>query len=467
MHSRCHPERGPVTCALPAAVEVDGQDGEGGREHETARREERAGTGAEIGTRSAAGCARAGCCHVGGNRDARARRREGRGRRRGAARGRARGRAGRGRRRSRCRGGSDHGHGALQRRVDRAVVRIGAGDRERHGLVPSRRDDPGVEQTLGVGRRGVSDRVTVDPREALADVDRDVLRLVREVLDDDALAHRERGSGEPRPDAEDDRGDAKGRLKAEQTHTIARVPAVAGREVAALAVRAAGIGVQLSAAQGAGCERYAEELVQRNKTVNLTAITELEAVAMKHFLDSFTACAVRVWTGRERVVDVGSGAGFPGLALRIAMPAVKLTCGGGGGKKARFLQETTALLGLGAVEIRNERAETPAPASHRRAAYDAGTAPPAGPLAACAEYLLPFLRIGGDAIVWKGKVDAELAAARKALASVGGEIAAIVSTIQLGVADVLPGRNLVVMRKVRATPDRYPRASAEARRRPW
>jgi len=245
------------------------------------------------------------------------------------------------------------------------------------------------------------------------------------------------------------------------------VPAVAGREFAALALRAAGIGVQLSAAQVAVCERYGAELVERNKTVNLTAITELEAIAMKHFLDSFTACAVRVWTGRERAVDVGSGAGFPGLALRIAMPAVKLTCVESVGKKSRFLEETSALLGLGDVEIRNERAETLAHAADRRAAYDVGTARAVGTLAACAEYLLPFLRIGGDAIVWKGKVDAELAAARKALASVGGEIAAIVSTIQLGVADVLPGRNLVVMRKVRATPDRYPRASAEARRRPW
>ena len=245
------------------------------------------------------------------------------------------------------------------------------------------------------------------------------------------------------------------------------MPAVAGREFVALAARAADIGVQLSAAQIAVCERYGAELVERNKTVNLTAITELEAIAMKHFLDSFTACAVRVWTGRERVVDVGSGAGFPGLALRIVMPAATLTCVESVGKKARFLEETTALLGLGDVEIRNERAETLAHAADRRGAYDVGTARAVGTLAACAEYLLPFLRVGGDAIVWKGKVDAELASARKALASLGGEIAAIVSTIQLGVADVLPGRNLVIMRKVRATPERYPRASAEARRRPW
>lgn len=243
--------------------------------------------------------------------------------------------------------------------------------------------------------------------------------------------------------------------------------APAGREFQSLAARAASIGLQLTNAQVAVCERYAHELINRNTTVNLTAITELEAIAMKHFLDSFTACAVRVWTGRERVIDVGSGAGFPGLALRIAMPRTALTCVESVGKKSRFLDDMGTLLGLGDVEVRNERAETLAHAADRRAAYDVGTARAVGTLAACAEYLLPFLRIGGDAIVWKGRVDAELPAARKALAALGGEIASIVSTLQLGVADVLPGRNLVVMRKVRASPDRYPRASAEARRRPW
>ena len=242
---------------------------------------------------------------------------------------------------------------------------------------------------------------------------------------------------------------------------------VAGREFQSLAARAAGIGLPLSSAQVAVCERYAMELIERNTTVNLTAITAIDDIATKHFLDSFTACAVRVWTGRERVVDVGSGAGFPGLALRIAMPNMNLTCVESVGKKSRFLEETSALLGLNDVEVRNERAETLAHSADRRAGYDVGTARAVGTLAACAEYLLPFLRIGGDAIVWKGKVDAELAAARKALASLGGEIAAIVSTVQLGLTDVLPGRNLVVMRKTRASPDRYPRTSAEARRRPW
>ncbi len=241
----------------------------------------------------------------------------------------------------------------------------------------------------------------------------------------------------------------------------------AAREFQSLAARAALVGVQLAPRDIALCERYASALIERNTSVNLTAITELDAIATKHFLDSFTACAVRVWTGRERVVDVGSGAGFPGFALRIAMQQTALTCIESVGKKARFLADTSAVLGLDRIEVRNERAETLAHSADQRATYDVGTARAVGTIAACAEYLLPFLRIGGDAIVWKGKVDPELAAARKALTLLGGEIVSIVSTIELGVADVLPGRNLVVMRKVRATPARYPRASAEARRRPW
>jgi 16S rRNA (guanine527-N7)-methyltransferase len=306
--------------------------------------------------------------------------------------------------------------------------------------------------------------ILVGPGDALAHVDRHRLGSEGEALDDHGLARRLRRARQQREDRDEQRGDAE---RASQTHTIARVSAVAGREFQSLAARAAGIGLELSSAQVAVCERYATELIERNTSVNLTAITGLEAVATKHFLDSFTACGVRVWTGRERVVDVGSGAGFPGVALRIAMPNTTLTCVESVGKKSRFIEETSVLLGLNDVEVRNERAETLAHSADRRAAYDVGTARAVGTLAACAEYLLPFLRIGGDAIVWKGKVDAELAAARKALTSLGGEIAAIVSTIQLGVADVLPGRNLVVMRKVRASPDRYPRASAEARRRPW
>jgi 16S rRNA (guanine527-N7)-methyltransferase len=234
---------------------------------------------------------------------------------------------------------------------------------------------------------------------------------------------------------------------------------------AALARNAERIGVHLDAATLALCERYAELLIERNTTTNLTAITAPADIATKHFLDSFTGVAVRTWTGRERIIDVGSGAGFPGLALRLALPRTRVTLVESMGKKARFLEEVTGALAIGGVEIRNERAEALARA--RRDAYDVGTARAVGTLGAIVEYLLPFLRIGGDAIAWKGRVDAEIAGARKACAAIGGEIVKITPTSELGLGAILPGRSLVVIRKLRATPSRYPRSAAEAKRRPW
>lgn len=235
----------------------------------------------------------------------------------------------------------------------------------------------------------------------------------------------------------------------------------------ALQREAAGLGLALTSAQVGLCERYAQALIERNTQVNLTAITAPEDIATKHFLDSFTALAARRWSGRERVVDVGSGAGFPGLALRIALPGIRLLCVESVGKKARFIEEVCGELGLDDVVVRAERAETLAQERSLRGAFDVGTARAVASLASCAEYLLPFLRSGGEAIVWKGRIDAELPPAERALAAVGGEVAAIVPTSSLAVGERLPGRNLVVLRKVRATPARYPRTAQQSRARPW
>lgn len=234
---------------------------------------------------------------------------------------------------------------------------------------------------------------------------------------------------------------------------------------AALARDAEHIGVHLDAETLALCARLSGLLIERNTTTNLTAITEPADIATKHFLDSFTALAVRTWNGRERIIDVGSGAGFPGIALRLALPKTRVTLVESMGKKARFLEEVTSTLGIDGVEIRNERAEVLA--HSRRERYDVGTARAVGSLGAIVEYLLPFLRIGGDAIAWKGRLDAELAGAKKACAAIGGEIVKITPTSELGLGAVLPGRSLVVIRKLRATPSRYPRSPAEAKRRPW
>jgi 16S rRNA (guanine527-N7)-methyltransferase len=234
---------------------------------------------------------------------------------------------------------------------------------------------------------------------------------------------------------------------------------------AALGREAERIGVRLTQSQLADCERFADLLIERNTTVNLTAITEPLAIARKHFLDSLTALAVRRWTGRERVIDVGSGAGFPGLALRIARPELRVTLVESVGKKARFIEEVVGALAVDGVEVRNARAESLV--EEKRATYDVGTARAIGTLGAVMEYLLPFLRVGGDAIAWKGRLDAELPGARRAIAALGGELASITTTAALGVDDVLPGRALVVVRKIRPTPPRFPRTAAEAKRRPW
>jgi 16S rRNA (guanine527-N7)-methyltransferase len=233
----------------------------------------------------------------------------------------------------------------------------------------------------------------------------------------------------------------------------------------ALARDAERIGVHLDAPTVARCARYANLLIERNTTTNLTAITAPADIATKHFLDSFTAVAVRTWTGRERIIDVGSGAGFPGLALRLALPGSRVTLVESMGKKARFLEEVTSTLALDGVEVRNERAE--ALAHTRRERYEVGTARAVGTLGAIVEYLLPFLKVGGDAIAWKGRLDAELPGAKKACAVLGGEIVKVTPTAELGLGAILPGRSLVLIRKVRATPSRYPRSPAEAKRRPW
>lgn len=234
---------------------------------------------------------------------------------------------------------------------------------------------------------------------------------------------------------------------------------------AVLAREARRIGIRLDTATLALCERYAGLLIERNTTVNLTAITVPLDIVRKHFLDSLTALAVRKWTGHERVVDVGSGAGFPGLALRLALAELKVTLVESMGKKARFLDEVASTLAIDGVEVCNARAEELA--RERRDRYDVATARAVGSLGAVIEYLLPLLRVGGDAIAWKGRLDEELAGARKACASIGGEIVRITSTSDLGLGDMLPGRSLVVVRKTRPTPPRFPRSAAEAKHRPW
>lgn len=312
--------------------------------------------------------------------------------------------------------------------------------------------------------------VVVLPGDGVTELHRQTRRLEGESADRDRTRERVCSTGGQQR-ASQPKGKAEAHGPAHRPPTIA---AVSGPHAASpvapfalLAEHSARLGLTLDAARVAVCERFAAELIDRNTSVNLTAITDPADIADKHFLDSFTAFAARTWEGHERLVDIGSGAGFPGLALRIALPTMRLTCVESVGKKARFIDEVCGTLGLTDVIVRNERAEVVGRASDARGRFDVGTARAVGSIAACAEYLIPLLRVGGEAIVWKGRVEPELAAARRALAALGGELVRVISTEELGVAERLPGRHLVVLRKVRPTPHAYPRPTVEARRRPW
>ena len=149
------------------------------------------------------------------------------------------------------------------------------------------------------------------------------------------------------------------------------------------------------------------------------------------------------------------------------MPGISVTSVESTGKKARAIERFRERLSLDRVAVENVRAEELARTPAHRAKYDVATARALGSLGLCVELCFPFLRVGGDAVVWKGRIDAELPGAEKALAAIGGEVVAVVPTSSLGQAEELPGRQLVVMRKTRPTAERYPRTPAEMKRRPW
>lgn len=227
------------------------------------------------------------------------------------------------------------------------------------------------------------------------------------------------------------------------------------------------LGVALDASQIDALERYALLLREWNERVNLTTIADPPDIATKHFLDSLAGLAVRRWRGDERVIDVGTGAGFPGVPLAIALPVLRVTLVESIGKKVRFLAAMKEALGLDRVELAQARAEELAHDAAHRGRYDVATARALPRLATNLELLLPFVAVGGEAIVYKGNVEDELAAARRAASALGGEIARIVPTAHLGLGELLPGRSLVIVRKLRATAARYPRRPAEMKRRPW
>jgi len=206
-------------------------------------------------------------------------------------------------------------------------------------------------------------------------------------------------------------------------------------------------------------DRYRDELLDWNQRVNLTAITEPSAVERLHFLDSL-ACLLEPFPFGVRVLDVGAGAGFPGLPLKIARPDLDLTLLEATGKKARFLEHLTAVLALDLVHVVAERAEIFA----GRERFDIVLARALAAMPALLELTLPFCRLGGKVLALKkgAALTAELTSAAHALQVLGGELA------EPRAYEFLEGeqRQVVVIRKVRPTPAGYPRRPGMPAKKP-
>lgn len=219
--------------------------------------------------------------------------------------------------------------------------------------------------------------------------------------------------------------------------------------------------VTLTTAQCDAFETYYRELVAWNARVNLTAITDRNEVFVKHFLDSLSV-APYVRAAR-RVLDIGTGAGFPGVPLKIALPHLNVTLLEATGKKVAFLQHIVTQLELRDITILHARAEEAAHDAAHRAQYDAVVARAVASLATLCEYALPFLRHGGIFIAQKGvAVDEEVRVSARAREVLGGRLREVVPVQLPG----LEPRHLVIIEKISATPDTYPRRVGMPERRP-
>lgn len=215
------------------------------------------------------------------------------------------------------------------------------------------------------------------------------------------------------------------------------------------------LGIILSERQIEQFLKYYEMLVEWNQMINLTAITVYEDVMKKHFVDSVSLIKAYDVSKESTVIDVGTGAGFPGLALKIAFPEMKVTLLDSLNKRIHFLNAVIEELGLSKVEAVHGRAEDFAKQGRLRESFDLCVSRAVANLSTLSEYCLPFVRVGGQFISYKSeKIAEEMKTAENAILLLGGNIS---RQIEFMLPDSDIYRNLFVIDKVKETPKKFPR----------
>lgn len=208
--------------------------------------------------------------------------------------------------------------------------------------------------------------------------------------------------------------------------------------------------------------RYMNELIEWNKNINLTAITEEKEIIQKHFIDSLTI--FKYLNSNDKIIDVGTGAGFPGIPLKIADETFDITLLDSLNKRILFLDNVIEKLKLNNIKTIHSRVEDAAINPQYREKYDIATSRAVAQLNVLLEYLLPLVKVGGKCICMKGgNVEEELENSKKALEILGGKVEKIES-FELPNSDIK--RNIIIIKKVSPTPKAYPRKAGTPSKKP-
>lgn len=201
--------------------------------------------------------------------------------------------------------------------------------------------------------------------------------------------------------------------------------------------------------------KYYELLIEWNQYINLTAITEFDEVCLKHFIDSLSLSKVVDCTKDDTIIDIGTGAGFPGIPLKIVFPNLKITLLDSLGKRVKFLNEIIEKLSLEKIEAIHGRAEDYAKSELYREKYDICVSRAVSNLSVLSEYCIPYVKVNGFFISYKSeKVSEEIKTAQRAVKVLGGKIYHQEEFI-LPNSDIY--RNLIMIQKLEHTPQKYPR----------